>query len=81
MGIWKEQEAFMLPFTLAFRSLRVIRAPGGKDDHLGLVCIHIPAAAMNIDCMAWDEGVNAKLKTPFLCVIYAWLAWLVFVML
>lgn len=45
----KEQDAsFMLPFTFAFWSLRVIRVPGEKDDNLGLVCIHMPAAAMNI---------------------------------
>lgn len=38
----------MLPFTSAFWSLRVFRVPGEKDDNLGLVCVHMPAAAMNI---------------------------------
>lgn len=47
--IEKEQDtSFMLPFTLAFWSLWVIRMPGEKDDNLGLACIHMPAAAMNI---------------------------------
>lgn len=30
----------MLPFTLAFWSLRVFRVPGEKDDNLGLVCVY-----------------------------------------